>query len=401
LRITPNHDAIVSSWAVFFLLCAIVDWLIGLCQGPAPPAPPNLSRLAFKEFDRMGNEPDPYRELRQAMRRTAPKSLHIGVTAQGWTATAPESNLLVLGPSRAGKTSGILVPQILLALGPVVALTTKGADLLVPTAQSRARLGRIWHYRPAGGEEIPGTTELRWSPLQGAQDWDAASRTAQGFVDVVPKEGNHNAEFWDTQAVGFLSIVFYGTALLDEDVDFALDAAFGLGKAMAKIEAVIFEKGTRQAQRYMSGYLDANEKLQRDVRTTAQNALSGFRLQSAIDSTKDPTFDVTQFVKGSGEPAPDMVGEYGYDTVYITAPPDDQKIVCPLLVCFLSVLRRARFKVYEDDRKKSQHPAMFWALDEVASMARMRALPELAAQSASTGLFMTICLRDWSGRPAW
>ena len=69
--------------------------------------------------------------------------------------THARRNLLILGPPRSEKTAGVLTPAILCHPGPVVSTSTK-ADVLRATGLVRARLGRVWHYSPDGGETPPG-----------------------------------------------------------------------------------------------------------------------------------------------------------------------------------------------------------------------------------------------------
>ena len=51
----------------------------------------------------------------------------------GWTWAGPQRSTLVLGPSRSGKTSSLVIPNILLAKGPVVSTSTK-SDVMDATA---------------------------------------------------------------------------------------------------------------------------------------------------------------------------------------------------------------------------------------------------------------------------
>jgi type IV secretion system protein VirD4 len=55
----------------------------------------------------------------------------------------PGQSVLLLGPPRGGKTTSIVVPQILAALAPVVTTSTK-RDVFAATAMARACLGRVW-----------------------------------------------------------------------------------------------------------------------------------------------------------------------------------------------------------------------------------------------------------------
>ncbi len=82
--------------------------------------------------------------------------------------------MLVVGPPRGGESSSIVIPTIALPSGPIVATSTK-SDLVHVIARRRAQLGRVWLWDPTGTTAIPpGVERLRWSPVQGHQDWDTA-----------------------------------------------------------------------------------------------------------------------------------------------------------------------------------------------------------------------------------
>jgi type IV secretory pathway TraG/TraD family ATPase VirD4 len=69
----------------------------------------------------------------------------------GWTWTAAQTHVLVLGPARtpAGKTASVMIPIVLSQYGPVVTLSTK-RDIHRATAMARVREGRLRWYAPDG-----------------------------------------------------------------------------------------------------------------------------------------------------------------------------------------------------------------------------------------------------------
>ena len=65
-----------------------------------------------------------------------------------------QRSTLVLGPPRAGKTSSLVIPNILLAPGAVVSTSTK-PDVMEATAHARRRDGWTFLYDPSGEIECP------------------------------------------------------------------------------------------------------------------------------------------------------------------------------------------------------------------------------------------------------
>ena len=114
--------------------------------------------------------------------RLARHSIYVGEGAHGWRWAGPQCSTLVLGPPRAGKTSSLVIPNILLADGPVLSTSTK-PDVMQATAPARRAEGWTFLYDPSGEVECPpGVERVGWSPITSATDWDAAVVTADAMV---------------------------------------------------------------------------------------------------------------------------------------------------------------------------------------------------------------------------
>jgi hypothetical protein len=146
------------------------------------------------------------------------RTLHVGAHEDMWLMARPERSLLVLSPPRdTGKTSGVLVPTVLVAYAPVVATSTK-EDVFAATAQVRALMGTCWHFAPDGTEATPaGARQLRWSPITSAIDWDKAVDTAEIMVAVasetIGSSSSHDGSFWSIQAAGLLAPLLHAAAV--------------------------------------------------------------------------------------------------------------------------------------------------------------------------------------------
>ena len=91
--------------------------------------------------------------------------------------TDRDDPLLALGVSGSGKTASVITVNALLAPGPMFSASSR-SDVYFATALARARIGRIWHLT-ARGNPMPGAYQLRWSPLQGCEDFEFAQETAK------------------------------------------------------------------------------------------------------------------------------------------------------------------------------------------------------------------------------
>ncbi len=80
--------------------------------------------------------------------------------------------MLLLGPPRAGKTSGVIIPALIAHVGPAVSTSTK-SDVARATRPARSRSGRTWVFDPTGTGGGSGESQaLRWSPVRSSVLWD-------------------------------------------------------------------------------------------------------------------------------------------------------------------------------------------------------------------------------------
>jgi hypothetical protein len=90
--------------------------------------------------------------------------------------TEAETSVLVIGPTRSGKTTSLIVPNLLRWAGPAVATSTKD-ELVRITVGARQRRGPVYIYDPTG--DLPaGIDRASWSPLSGCESLDHAWRVA-------------------------------------------------------------------------------------------------------------------------------------------------------------------------------------------------------------------------------
>jgi len=111
--------------------------------------------------------------------------LYLGRTSSSIVSSGAQRSTLVLGPTRSGKTSSLLVPNVLLARHAVVTTSTKD-DIVRATSSRRGDVGHVLLFDPSGTVEAPrGVTRVGWSPIHGASSWDAAVLMADSLADAA------------------------------------------------------------------------------------------------------------------------------------------------------------------------------------------------------------------------
>ncbi len=124
-----------------------------------------------------------------------------------------EDSMLLLGPPRSGKGTGVVIPMILDAPGPVVTTSTRPDNLAV-TIEARSRLGPTAVFDPQGlAPYRSGLPALRWSLVRGCEDPQTAMVRAQALVSDAGASGVENANFWRQQALSATRCMLHAAAL--------------------------------------------------------------------------------------------------------------------------------------------------------------------------------------------
>ncbi len=314
--------------------------------------------------------------------------IYLGHDERGWRTAERQHSVLVLGPPRSGKTSSLVIPNILRAGGPVVTTSTK-PDVLDATVPARSRVGRCHLFDPSGSvPDRAGVHRLRWSPLPACTSWRTALATARSLVLVgsgaggAPAGGNH----WSERAQALLAPLLHAAALDGADMRTVLGWV-DRHRALPA-QQVLSGDATGMARDVLDGIVTTDERELSGIWSTASGALGGFRSEEALAATGDPDFDPQEFVGTS-------------DTVYIAAPAHHQALVAPLVVGLLDDVRRARYQRTASGAAPETAPVLL-ALDELANIAPLPDLPSMISEGGGQGVVTLACFQDLSqARHRW
>ena len=312
------------------------------------------------------------------------QGLFLGGGSVGPVLAGPEQCVLVLGPPRSGKTTALVVPNVQLAPGAVVATSTK-TDVIGWTASTRGRRGRLWLFDPSGTVALPdGLTRLSWSPVPGCEDWREAVAAAHVLARsaVRQQRTGPDGDHWSERAEALLAPLLHAAALSGLDVSWVL--RWVLRRDVSEPAGLLIRRGGNEmAAETLSGIAGTDERERSGIFSTAAGILAAYRSPDALAVAAKPNFDPDAFVRSS-------------DTLYLCAPGAEQEQLAPVVVALLDRLRRA---VY---RREPGWPPVVWALDEVANIAPLPNLPSIIAEGAGQGLVTMACLQDLSqARVRW
>jgi type IV secretion system protein VirD4 len=342
-------------------------------------------------FQRGQRGDDPPSARRRVMRgiqsaaSSAGNAVYLGQGRGGWAWAGPERPTLVLGPSRAGKTSSIVVPNVLAASGAVVSTSTK-PDVMTTTAGARSLVGSTLLYDPTGNvETLSGVTRVGWSPVNAAGDWDAALATADAMVRSS-HHGMMSGDHWSERATALLAPLLHAAALEGTTMATVLGWV-DRHQGEEALSALVQHCGAEHpSTAVLSGILTTDYREQSGIWSTASGVLAAYRSTAALCSTMPPFLDAEAFCGAT-------------NTLYICTPGRQQQLLAPLVVGLLSELRDA---AYRRAREGESHPPVLFALDEVANIAPLPDLPSIVTEGAGQGLLTLACLQDLSqARHRW
>jgi type IV secretion system protein VirD4 len=302
---------------------------------------------------------------------------------RAWRLSRSERGVLVLGPPRSGKSSGLIIPTVLTCPGPVVSTSTK-RDILTATAAARSQIGRVWEFDPTG-RTTASARSLRWSPVTCARGWDGALMMARAMVTGGGVgAGTTDASHWAKRAGALLAALLHAAAVGERTIGDVVEWVFGHeldapGRLLALHDAPL-------ADRVLMGLANTEARERSSIFSAAADALEAYTGQGALAAATDPNFDADQFVRST-------------DAVYIHAPAEYQALAAPLVCGLLSEIRRATYHAHATGRLPER---VLFALDEAANIAPLAELPQIASEGGGQGLALIAAFQDLSqARHRW
>lgn len=310
--------------------------------------------------------------------------IYLGKGRLGPVVSRPEQCCLVLGPPRSGKTSCVVVPNVLSARSGVLVASTK-PDVLVATVPARTAIGRCALFDPSGHTRPPEGVELvGWSPLRAAEEWEEAVLVAEAVVGASrPAVRSAESSHWAERAAALLAPLFHAAALDGTPLP-QLVAEVHRRQPDRALE-VLATAGADLALDVLEGVVATDAREQSGIWSTAAGALAAYRLPAALAAAQRPELPPSELVSGVA-------------TLYVVAPSDHQQLAAPVVAGLVRDLRTAAYRGHA----AGAHTGALLVLDELANIAPLHDLPSLVAEGASQGLVTLACLQDLSqARQRW
>jgi type IV secretion system protein VirD4 len=230
---------------------------------------------------------------------------------------------------------------------------------------------------------VTGHQPAQWTPLDQARSLVGAHSIAKGLVDATPSTG-HDDDGWLAQADMLLGALLWVAANSGHTIGDVVEWVFAMDRpteaasgTMAPILRALTQDGNdeiatvaRQVHRELTGLWESNTRTSSSVCVTARRALKPWR---------DPR--VTTLAQHNEITLDWLLG--GANTLYLTAPPDDQSRLAPVFGGLIKNLIDTAFtRAMTTGRLE---PTLLLVLDE-AAQAPMRQLPEWSSTLAGLGI---------------
>jgi type IV secretory pathway TraG/TraD family ATPase VirD4 len=310
-----------------------------------------------------------------------PGRLTLGRRGRSLLAAEAGQSVIVFGPTRTHKTSGLVIPALLEWEGPVLCTSVK-TDLIEPTLDRREEMGEVWVFDPAQQTRYEGAQA---TPLRGAGDWPGALRVAHWLAGSAKTAAGDlsDADFWFANAEKLIAPLLL--AAVKKGKPMAQVVAWldeGPEKCEAAVGPILEEAEEAEARRAFMATQNREERQRSSVYTTAETILAAFADPRVAAETKIAGYTPEGLLAGR-------------NTLYLVSPRGEQE---RLRTVFSTLIQELLATVEERATEKGGpiSPSLLLLLDECANIAPFPGLDEVASTASGLGVQLVTAFHDLS-----
>ncbi|MFA9444443.1 type IV secretory system conjugative DNA transfer family protein [Egicoccus sp. AB-alg6-2] len=293
------------------------------------------------------------------------------------------TSVMAIAPTRTGKTSRLVVPNLLRWDGPALVTSVK-RDVYDLTVDRRTQLGPTYLFDPTGAT---GLDSIRWSPLLTSTTFADATRTAGWLADAAAVADNHdNAKFWETLATKLLAPMLFAAATTGRrmsDVSHWVDR--GAFDDVAKILTQLEDEDARASWEAIRGLPNETRGSVFGTAMAIFRAFGSPRVKQATSATPgdiDNALSIGEMLKDNG-------------TLYLVAPEYEQAELRPLFVALVQAVYRTAVELSANILQGAPlSPPLLMMLDEAGNIAPLKTLPTIASTGAGQGITLMTIWQD-------
>jgi type IV secretion system protein VirD4 len=290
--------------------------------------------------------------------------------------SAPEQHLLVVAPTRSGKTMRVVATEAHEHDGPLV-ITSNKVDVLLHTLSARRRRGKVWVFAPM--TRLPSSVACAcWTPLVHCETWPGALRMGQWLHDADPgadelAQGDGAAHFYDRGAVErVLPSVLHAAALADRRMADVYHWLTDGADALDVPAEILRRNGAERAAAALRAVQGMDSRAQTILLMSAARLLAVYRFPE-VQAVDEDGFRPEVFAREGG-------------TVYLLAPESEQESLAPIFGAMLGAILRACESNAATVADPRTLPLVRILADEAATLAPLAKLPAYLAVSGGWGV---------------
>lgn len=311
------------------------------------------------------------------------RGLYLGRVQQRDVSSGSQRSTLVLGPSRSGKTTSLIIPNLVMTSRTSITTSTKDDVLLAMRGVRRDATTLL--FDPSGTVPTPpGVRRVGYSPLRQAASWDGAVLATRSLVDVARRQHLDGGEsHWNERAGALVAPLLHAASLRGET----------LGLVAGRVDAreaddLLTTLTTRYGDGHpavslLRGVLATEERERSGIWSTASGLFSGMRTDAARAAAREAPLNLAEFLAGPHQ-------------LHIVAPSRYQSVTVPMVVGMIDEVVHATYDRHHEGAR------LLLALDELANVAPLPRLASIVSEGGGQGVLTLACLQDLSqARSRW
>lgn len=288
--------------------------------------------------------------------------------------SAPEQHLVVVAPTRSGKTRRVVANEAVEHDGPAVILSNK-LDVYAISRAARRRRGPVWIYAPLTPEA---GRCVGWTPLMGCQRWEHALLMAQWLFDADPtaataSQTSGGARFYNQEAVAALvPALLQAAALSASTMADVLAWLRGGTDALDIPREHARDHDANRAAHALAGVQALDERPRSLLLMSAAQLISAYRHPN-VQAADRHQLDPAELVHRNG-------------TLYLVAPESQADLLAPIFGAILGAVLRECEHAAARVHDPRTLPLLKILADEAAHLAPLGKLPTYLSVSAGWGV---------------
>ncbi|WP_416969396.1 type IV secretory system conjugative DNA transfer family protein [Streptomyces sp. 4F14] len=294
-----------------------------------------------------------------------------------------EESVIMVAPPREGKTSQIILPEILEFRGTVLATSSK-TDVLYDTALLREEHGPVWVLDPTGLSGWP--NQLRWPLTAGCEEYQVARKRAETLAATTKsEEGTKNGGYFVLNAKTLITCWLHAAALHGRPV---LDVlAWATDPDNREAVDLLAAKGKHLLAAALAGqHAAAVEERSATWRTAEQSfiALYDENVAAIFAPEADAeVFDIETYLRQSG-------------TLYLIGEEEEGSALAPLNAAFAKAMFDTAKRIAARSPNGRLPVPLGCFMDEIANVAPLPEIPSLMSVSGSQNIFIMAVLQSYA-----